>query len=932
MSGPDRDDDYPTEDLEPTAFETLIEAAESMGAEVDESSHWQQLELERYQLVRQLGRGGMGLVFLARQTRPVEREVALKLVRRRVLNPSNLARFEVERQALAQMQHPAIAQVFDAGTTAEGYPYFAMEFVDGTPLQTFCREHRLRLAERLDLFVRICQGVQHAHQKGIIHRDLKPANILVTRIDGQAVPKIIDFGIATTAGSAAAAERSERIGTPEYMSPEQFSDGPTAIDTRSDVYALGVILHQLLVDEPPITRDQLSRTLDPAERARAFHAAHRQPSRRLDNTTMHRVAEQRRTSPRRLKRALKPDLDAVVMKALAPNPEQRYDSAAELAADIQRSRRHEPVSALPASLSYRTRKFVRRHALALGSASAVLLALLAGLTAATLGMFEAQRQFRIAEQRQQDLEQVSRFQQAMLEGISPRAMGAGLVEEIERQLKSGLERSGAAPDSAMLALEPLRDHVSPTDLARHALDRFVLEQAVVSVAEQFAGQPRLQADLYRALHDVYAAIDQAERLPALAERIVELLATEYGPQALETLQARTRLGRSLYRANRLDEARAELEAVQRLLDPAQVSHREALVLSGNRLGTVLVDLGALTEAMAVMAENAELAQDWFGPRHELTVNTAGITGYVHARARNFEQGLVYFEQVLEAHRENLAPDDPRLGRALLNVASSYGQLGRFEEALEMDDEIVAFFTTTEGRRSSDTLRAMSNKANNLSALGRRDEARDLLMEASELAAEALGPEHPVTLRTQVNLGSLLNRMGQPEQAQQLLEQVVAVRSQRFGLDHPETLSAQEILASVLLSRDRPGPARELILPLLERRQAVFGDDHPQTIVAQHLLAVSLIDIGQPEAAIEPASRAARFFGDRHGTDHGQSLQSALAWYRALLATGQTDEAAAVRRDRLAALTVAEPDPRHAGLAEQLAEFEAEARLRSEEQR
>ncbi|MFW5816202.1 MAG: serine/threonine-protein kinase, partial [Wenzhouxiangella sp.] len=269
MSGRDRSDDKPTQDISPTCFETLIEAAESLGPEVDESSHWRQLELERYELVRELGRGGMGLVFLARQTEPVERAVALKLVRRRVLNPSNLARFEVERQALAQMQHPAIAQVFDAGTTSEGYPYFAMEYVDGVPLDAYCRDHRLALPERLELFGRICQGVQHAHQKGIIHRDLKPANILVTRVDGQAVPKIIDFGIAVTAAESAERQRrrtrAETIGTPEYMSPEQFRHPHAAIDTRSDVYSLGVILHELLVEEPPLGRERFSRTDRPDE-------------------------------------------------------------------------------------------------------------------------------------------------------------------------------------------------------------------------------------------------------------------------------------------------------------------------------------------------------------------------------------------------------------------------------------------------------------------------------------------------------------------------------------------------------------------------------------------------------------------------------------------------------------------------------------------
>ncbi len=909
------------EDFEATALETLIEASESLDTEADESADWHDLELGRYQLLRTLGRGGMGLVFLARQTEPVEREVALKLIRRRVLNPSNLARFEVERQALAQMQHPAIAQVFDAGTTAEGYPYFAMEFIHGQPLHVYCREHRLSLPERLDLFVRICQGVQHAHQKGIIHRDLKPANILVTRIDGVAVPKIIDFGIATTADRAtdraADSQPSEHIGTPEYMSPEQFGSRPDAIDTRSDVYSLGVILHQLLIEETPLKRDQLSQTRDPAELARAFHALTEQPSRRLDRTTIRAIAEQRCTSPRRLRRALKPDLDAVVMKALAPDPDQRYASAGDLAADIQRSRRHEPVLALPASVPYRARKFMRRHALALGSASAVLLALIAGLAAATISLFEAQRQFRLAEQRQIELEQVTRFQQDMLEGISPREMGEGMFEEIERQLRSGLDRAGAEPDQADATLTPLSAQVSPTDLARHALDRFILARAAVSVEEQFAGQPQVQADLYRSLHDVYRAIDQPSALPELAANIVALRRQQHGPQALETLRARSRMGFSLYLANRLDEARAELEAVRGLLDTEDTEHRELLINTSNRLGTVLVDQGAMSEAIEIMTQTAHQARDWFGPEHDLSIRSASSLGFVHARSRNFEQGLVYFEQALDALRETLPPDNPRIGRAMLNVASSYGQLARYEEALEMDRDIVAFFTATDGRRSSNTLRAMSNKANNLASLNRPEDARDLLLEDTELATEALGAEHPITLRIRVNLGSLLSRTGDPEAARPLLEDVVLIREQNLGPDHQETLSAQEILASILLDLDEPQAAHDLISCVLERRQAVFGPDHPQTAVAMQILAVSLIDGGRPEDALEPARQAAGFFAERTGANSGPALRSALAWYRAELASGNPGQAATILETRLQALVSDDPDPGHSRLIAEL---------------
>ncbi|MFW5816536.1 MAG: tetratricopeptide repeat protein, partial [Wenzhouxiangella sp.] len=567
-------------------------------------------------------------------------------------------------------------------------------------------------------------------------------------------------------------------------------------------------------------------------------------------------------------------------------------------------------------------EIIRRNALALGSASAVLLALLAGLAAATLGMFEAQRQFRIAEQRQQDLEQVAGFQQAMLEGIDPQQMGSGIIEEIDRQLRTGLARSGDDPADADALLQTVAAHVNATDLARQTMERFLLDRATASVEREFADQPQVQTDLYTAIHAVYQAIDLFGPMPALAERIVGLSSATFGPQALETLQARVRLGDSLYRANRLDQARAELETARRGLQPGRPEHRAALIDAGNSLATVLVDSGELDAAIELAAENAEKARAWFGAQDEITLATISTAGFVHARARNYERGLAYFEQVLAAMRETLAPDDPRLGRAMLNVASSLGRLGRLEQALEMDREIVAFFSAAEGRRSSNTIRAMSNMANNLSGLGRSEDARRLLIEASGLAGEALGADHPITLRTRLNLGSLLARLDQRAEAQAILEGVVAARLDGLGPDHPETLSAQEVLANILLDRGRAEAGLAMIEPVHERRRRLFGDDHPQTMASARLLAQALADNGQPDQALALALAATRFFAERHGPDHGLTLSSALDGYRSLLALERTDDAAALRRDRLAPLSDTEIARRHPDLAEQLAAIEA----------
>ena len=322
-----------------------------------------------YKLLEQIGEGGFGVVFLAEQERPVRRRVALKVIKPGMDTREVIARFEAERQALAMMDHPNIAKVYDAGTTETGRPYFVMELVHGVPITEYCDQCSLTTRERLELFVLVCQAVQHAHQKGIIHRDIKPTNVLVAMQDGRPAPKIIDFGVAKAINQELTEHTvltafAQIVGTPLYMSPEQAELSPLGVDTRSDVYSLGVLLYELLVGAPPFDKDRLHAASYDEFRRIIREEEPPRPSSRISTLAADvatTVADHRRTDARRLRQTVHGDLDWIVIKCLEKDRNRRYDSAGSLAREIERYLHDEPVQVRPPAITYRAAKFIRRN-------------------------------------------------------------------------------------------------------------------------------------------------------------------------------------------------------------------------------------------------------------------------------------------------------------------------------------------------------------------------------------------------------------------------------------------------------------------------------------------------------------------------------------------------------------------------------------------
>src|SRR3954471_18788437 len=348
-----------------------------------------------YKLIEQIGEGGMGTVWMAQQTAPVKRLVAVKLIKAGMDSRQVIARFEAERQALALMDHANIAHVLDAGTTGAGHPYFVMDLVRGVPITRYCDEHHLTPRQRLELFLPVCQAIQHAHQKGVIHRDLKPSNVLVALYDGRPVPKVIDFGVAKAAGQALTDKTlvtgfGAIVGTLEYMSPEQAEVNQLDIDTRSDVYSLGVLLYELLAGSTPFSKKDLERA-GVLEMLRVIREQEpSKPSMKLSTADgLPTLAANRGTEPARLTRLVRGELDWIVMKALEKDRNRRYETANGFALDVQRYRADEPVLACPPSVGYRLRKFARRNKGPVLAATLVVLALVGGVMGTTWGMFRA---------------------------------------------------------------------------------------------------------------------------------------------------------------------------------------------------------------------------------------------------------------------------------------------------------------------------------------------------------------------------------------------------------------------------------------------------------------------------------------------------------------------------------------------------------------
>jgi len=716
-----------------------------------------------YRISREVGQGGMGVVYEAEQEQ-LNRRVALKLIRLGMDTQQVVARFEAERQALAMMNHPNIAQVIDAGATEAGRPYFVMEFIDGEPITDYCDAQRLNTAERLDLFLAVCAGVQHAHQKGIIHRDLKPTNVLVTQEDGKPVPKIIDFGIA----KATAQRMTEKslftqagvlIGTPEYMSPEQADLSEQDVDTRTDVYSLGVLLFELLVGALPFEPTELRRAGYDEIRRRIREDEPARPSARL--STLHGQAEElaqnRRTDSPSLIRLLRGDLDWITMRALEKAPDRRYASPSELAADLRRHIDDEPVQAGPPSTAYRIGKFARRHKLFVAAGSVVILSLLFGVTAATFGLLRAQEAERLARAEARTSEEVSDFLAGLFRVSEPSAVDVNSIT------------------------------------ARDVLDR-----GVERIRGELSGEPEVQSRLMLEMAKVYA---QLGLLPE-ADRLFE-----------EALDIRRQL--SSFDNNQVSEALAGLAGVRHLAGKHEESielYNEAIQLgeaAGDDrnvlwLATMYRSLGGVYDTLARNADSLATLQKARSMLEASGYTTSAEYGRVlrnigvsHWTAGDFEAARTAYEESLRVYDQALEPGHPEMSYVVNSLAILNYNLGDFDAARPMFERELANLERTLGREHRNTASVMNNLGLLLLEMELLDEARVKIEESLQIREAVLGPEHEEVATSLFNLAQLQIAEEDPVAARLSLERCLAIREVTLGSNHPYTVGTLSRYAEVL---------------------------------------------------------------------------------------------------------------------------------------
>jgi len=952
-------------------------AAAASGTRDGESSRDQPgTQVGPYKLLSILGEGGFGTVWLAERREPMVQRVALKIIKPGMDSKAVVARFEQERQALAVMDHPNVARVFDGGVTdadarGGGRPYFVMELVHGEPLNTFCDRHQLTIRERLALFIPICEAVQHAHSKGIVHRDIKPSNILVSMKDGHAVPKVIDFGIAKAItheawGHTAFTQQGTVIGTSEYMSPEQIS-GALDIDTRSDVYSLGVVLYEVLVGALPFDAATL-RSASFVEVQRIIREVDPpRPSTRLsgvDQRTGEGIASARRVERERLASELKRELEWIPLKAMRKERVRRYASADAMGADIRRYLDGRPLEAAPESRAYLFKKFVRRHRVETVAAAAVFLALIAGLAGTISQAREAARQRdaalaaqtgeseqrRLAEaQREEALRQKAAAETNAAAAEAARARAQAITDFVTTALRSSDpfavsgNESGAGSDGGGGAVGGRHDTtiLGAMEFALRDLDagRFkddpeteaALRTTIATILEN-NGRAREAEPLYRAALETYRSRYPgdhplvANALHSLSRNLHTLGRPEAEPMCRESLAMYERLtprdegaiarglsalGLMLADLGRASDGVAPLTESLRIRERLQTGENgrdsAEVAISLSNLASVLRAAGRADEASPLAARALEMRERLYKGDHPDVANSLDTLAMIELTLGRLPEAETLYTRALEMRTRLFPGDHPTIAENLSMVAWVREDMDRAEEAGSLYQRALNMRRRLFPGNHPEVAASIGNLGYNRQALGMYEEARALFIEADAMYRAVYPGDHPSIATNLSNLAMALNNLGEREEATRIGAEALAMRQRLYPSDHPDVSESLNNLAVIYNGRGMPAEAEPLYRQALEMSQRLYTGDHPGTAMSLSNLATVRLNLGRASDAASLYAESLDMYRRLYGDDNPRVTNAITNLARAQQAQGMTEAARANFDDAIRRLRAANPE-------------------------
>ena len=791
-----------------------------------------------YKINKHIGRGAFGNVFLCQEKQPPHRELAIKVIRAGMDTADVLARFEAEKNALSMMNHPAIARILDAGATEDGSPYFAMEYVDGVPLTEYCSRNRLNLEERLRLFIDICQGVQHAHNKAVVHRDLKPSNIMVTEVDGAHQAKIIDFGLVKSLlqplrDQSIHTQYGVALGTFEYMSPEQVKSGGIHLDTRSDIYALGAILYELLTGEfafPNLRTQGYTELLQTITKTDAVR-----PSLRLQDTDPARANNHANTLSSEFQpliKKLRIELDWIVMKALEKEPERRYQTAQEFAQDISNFLAGNPVHAKPPSVAYLLKKTAIRNRGILSATALVILSLAIGFSWALSERSKAQSAAQAEKSRSEELQEVINFQNFQLGNFDLAKMGQQQLSDVLEALKSHASDSGVEGEELETYIENIESVLAPinwTDLSKKTLHVNILKPSIDVISSQFSDRPIVRANLLQTLGQTFLHIGMVTEPTEIMHTALQLRREHQGNDHPETLVLINNIGGMLQNQGKLEEAlpfyTEALEGSRRVLGN---QHSQTLAYINN-MGALFEAQGKLDKAMPFFTEALEGFRLQLGNDDINTLIMINNMGGLLQAQRKLDEALPYFMEALKGFRRLFGNDDTNTLVLTQNVGVLLHEQGKPAEAMPFFNEALDGFRRLLGNDHPDTLGLISNMGFLLQDQGELGEAKLFYKEALESRRRVLGNDHRDTLSSIYSMGTLLQDQGHLDEALLYYSDALENRRRSLGNDDPDTLNSINKIGMLFQSQGKLDEAMAYYSDALEGRRRVLGVDHPLTL-------------------------------------------------------------------------------------------------------